>query len=123
MKLSVRSQSLRSSAGLFSILALVACGQPESEELAQENLPEPIFVTPSDADRTAQANAFVQNNALRDWIRSVNPTDAMGDFVNLSNCNIASSCNAYFNGNSTNYFIASGGCPNTSYSTVIAHGV
>ena len=55
MKLSVRSQSLRSSAGLFSILALVACGQPESEELATENLPEPIFVTPSDADRTAQA--------------------------------------------------------------------
>ena len=55
MKLSVRSQSLRSSAGLFSVLALVACGQPESAELAQENLPEPIFVTPSDADRTAQA--------------------------------------------------------------------
>ncbi|NUP94538.1 MAG: PepSY domain-containing protein [Planctomycetaceae bacterium] len=70
---------------------------------------------------TAQANAFVQNNAIRDWIRSVNPTDAMADFVNLSNCNIASSCNAYFNGNSTNYFIDSGGCPNTCYSTVIAH--
>ena len=55
MKLSVRSVSLRNSACLFSVLALVACGQPESEELASENLPEPIFVTPSDADRTAQA--------------------------------------------------------------------
>ena len=55
MKQSVRSVSLRNSAGLFSVLALVACGQPESEELASENLPEPIFVIPSDADRTAQA--------------------------------------------------------------------
>jgi hypothetical protein len=81
-----------------------------------------VVLNPSPTEHTtAQSNAFVENNRLRDWIRAVNPLDGTADFVNLSNCNISSSCNAYFNGSSTNYFIAAGGCPNTCYSTVIAH--
>ena len=81
-----------------------------------------VVVNPAaDEYTTAQANAFVSINSMRDWVRSINPSDATADFVHTANCNINSACNAYFNGSSTNYFIAAGGCVNSSYSTVIAH--
>lgn len=35
--------------------------------------------------------------------------------------NIASTCNAYYTGNTINFYQAGGGCANTSFSTVIAH--
>ena len=51
----------------------------------------------------------------------MNPTDATADLRFLSNANLAQTCNAYFNGNSVNYFLAGSGCPNTAYSTIISH--
>lgn len=81
-----------------------------------------VLLNPLDNNlTTAQANAFIGVNDIRDWIRAVNPLDTTADFVHLANCNINSSCNAFFNGNSINFFIESGGCPNTSYSTIVAH--
>ncbi len=35
--------------------------------------------------------------------------------------NIASTCNAYYTGNTINFYQAGGGCSNTAFSTVIAH--
>ena len=70
---------------------------------------------------TAQGNAFHHVNLLRDWVRSVLPNDATADFVMTANVNLAQTCNAYYNGSSTNYFQAGGSCVNTAYSTVIAH--
>ncbi len=70
---------------------------------------------------TAQANIFQAVNELRDWIRSVNPTDATGDFVYTANANIASTCNAFFNGSSINFYQAGGGCANTAFSNVVMH--
>jgi len=35
--------------------------------------------------------------------------------------NIASTCNAYYTGNTINFYSAGGGCSNTAFSTVIAH--
>ena len=35
--------------------------------------------------------------------------------------NIASTCNAYYTGNTINFYSAGGGCANTAFSTVIAH--
>jgi hypothetical protein len=35
--------------------------------------------------------------------------------------NIASTCNAYYTGNTINFYQAGGGCSNTSFSTVVAH--
>jgi hypothetical protein len=75
----------------------------------------------SSAQVTAQGNAFHHNNLLRDWIRSIVPTDATADFVMTANVNLNQTCNAYFDGGSTNYFLPGGGCVNTAYSTVIAH--
>ncbi|MEW6071183.1 MAG: PKD domain-containing protein [Planctomycetota bacterium] len=70
---------------------------------------------------TAQANAFESINEMRDWTRAVDPSDAHMDYINRANVNIASYCNAYFDGTSTNYYRSGGGCVNTAYSTVIWH--
>ncbi len=70
---------------------------------------------------TAQANGFEWIGKMRDWIRSVNPADAKADFLHTVNVNIASTCNAYYNGSSTNFYRSGGGCANTGYSSVVLH--
>ncbi|MEE8468145.1 MAG: hypothetical protein V3T22_06805, partial [Planctomycetota bacterium] len=70
---------------------------------------------------TSQANAYLHINLLRDWVRAIVPSDATADFQAISNCNLAQTCNAFFNGGSINFFLAGGNCPNTAYSTVVAH--
>lgn len=70
---------------------------------------------------TSQSNVFVACSELRDFVRSVNSGDGTADFVMTSNVNIASTCNAYFNGSSTNYYQAGGGCPSTAFQNVAMH--
>jgi hypothetical protein len=70
---------------------------------------------------TAQANAFLWTNLQREWTRSVNPADGTHDFLATANVNIASTCNAYYNGTSTNFFTPGAGCPNTAYSSIVLH--
>ena len=70
---------------------------------------------------TAQANIFTYINSMRDWTRSVNPADSTSDFTAFSNANIGDACNAFYDGFSTNYFNAQGGCANTAFSSVIHH--
>ena len=80
-----------------------------------------LLNSPSTALVTAQANAFLQINAQRDWTRAVVPADALHDFLATANVNIASTCNAYYNGTSVNFYQAGGGCVNTSYGDVVSH--
>lgn len=75
----------------------------------------------SSAQITAQGNAFHHVNLLRDYVRAIDPSDTHADFTATSNVNLSQTCNAYFDGGSTNYFLAGGGCVNTAYSTVVAH--
>lgn len=90
--------------------------------MVQPNTPTTINMNPAPTDQlTAQANAMIGINRLRDYVRSVNPTDATSDFRYVVNVNQANTCNAFFNGNSVNFFLSGGGCPNTCYSTVISH--
>ena len=70
---------------------------------------------------TSEASTFREIGGMRDWIRSINPSDSTGDFRATSNNNISSTCNAFFNGNSVNFYQVGGGCNATSYSTVVAH--
>ncbi|MCK6448332.1 MAG: hypothetical protein L6Q99_18240 [Planctomycetes bacterium] len=70
---------------------------------------------------TAQANAFLWIGKMRDWTRSVNPADATSDFLATANVNISSTCNAYYNGSSVNFYQAGGGCTNTANSSVVLH--
>ena len=80
-----------------------------------------VMNSPAAALVTAQANGHNWWNKLRNWTRAVNPSDSHADFVNTVNVNIASSCNAFYNGSSTNFYQAGGGCVNTAYADVVAH--
>ena len=80
-----------------------------------------VMNNPATGTVTAQANAFAGVDHLRDWVRSVNPSDATADFLVTSNTNLNQTCNAYYDGVSLNFFAPGGGCPNTAYSTVISH--
>ena len=81
-----------------------------------------ILMNPASSGQiTAQANAYVHVGKLRDWIRSVDPTDSTADFTAISNVNLNDTCNAFYNGSSVNFFLPGGGCVNTAYSTVVAH--
>ncbi|HEX9794796.1 MAG TPA: hypothetical protein VGC54_12505 [Planctomycetota bacterium] len=75
----------------------------------------------SGAQVTAQANAFDGIIDFRQYIKGIDPSDTRMDFRVTANVNIASSCNAYYNGSSINFYLTGGGCVNTAYSTVVAH--
>ena len=75
----------------------------------------------SQTNVTAEANAYQSVNLMRDWVRAIIPGDNTADFTATANCNISSNCNAFFNGNSINFYTSGGGCVNTAYSTVVAH--
>ena len=71
----------------------------------------------------AQVNAYVQANKVRDWGLAQNPsypTIATQTGFTL-NVNINSTCNAYYDGSSLNFYLAGGGCANTAYSSVVHH--
>jgi hypothetical protein len=70
--------------------------------------------------RTAQVNAFIHTGLIHNFIRDRTGWNGM-DFVCQTNVNIASTCNAYFDGGSINFFRSGGGCVNSAYSTVVAH--
>jgi hypothetical protein len=80
-----------------------------------------VLNSPANDLVTAQANINIAVNADRDFVRATNPADGKADFVHTANANIASTCNAYFNGSSINFYTAGGGCVNTAYSTVASH--
>jgi hypothetical protein len=88
----------------------------------QPNQPNALLMNPSSSPLvTAQANGFNWVNKQRDWIRSIFPNDNTADFLSTTNVNQSQTCNAFFNGSSTNYFAPGGGCNNTCYSSVVAH--
>ncbi|MBM3984538.1 MAG: hypothetical protein FJ296_02415, partial [Planctomycetes bacterium] len=72
---------------------------------------------------TAEVNAHHFAEGFRDWLRSIDPSETAFDFQQTENVNIGSTCNAYYDGVSTNYYLAGGGCPNTAYSTVVWHEI
>lgn len=80
-----------------------------------------VMNSPATALVTAQANTFRVTAQTSNYIHSINPTDTHADFSALSKVNENSSCNAFFDGSSINFYKAGGGCPNTAYSTVNSH--
>ena len=77
--------------------------------------------SPASAAITAQANCALVVPLLRDFIKSINPSDNRADFSVRSNTAVSGSCNAFYDGGSINFYNTGGGCSNTAYSTVIAH--
>lgn len=79
-----------------------------------------IYNSAPSALTTAQVNAFVHTNHIHNFIKDRTSWTGM-DIVMPANVNIASTCNAYYDGASINFYQAGGGCSNTSYSSVVAH--
>ena len=88
--------------------------QPNQANVLEMNASPTEFVT-------AQANSQIHHGIVRQFILDTAPGDTTADFQAVSNTNLGSTCNAYFDGFSTNYFAAGGGCSNTAFSNVVAH--
>jgi len=72
---------------------------------------------------TAQTNSYEIANRTREKILAANasyPTIATQTSFTI-NTNIADVCNAYYDGNSINFFSAGSGCNNTAFGDVVAH--
>jgi hypothetical protein len=88
----------------------------------QPNQANPVLLNPTPtATVTSQVNAHLATNRISDFIHSILPGDTHADFSASARVNLSQTCNAYYNGTSTNYYLAGGSCPNTAYSTVVAH--
>lgn len=85
--------------------------------------PAAIEVNPAPAQfLTAQVNGFFKHNYLRNFIKQIPGSTFTGmDSFWTQNVNINSSCNAFYDGVSTNFYRAAGGCPNTAYDNVVYH--
>lgn len=80
----------------------------------------------SDALIRAQTNAYIQANVIHDLVLAQNPaypviSGQSGANAFTINTNLASTCNAFYDGASINFYQAGGGCSNTSFSTVVHH--
>jgi len=81
------------------------------------------------AVRTAQMNAFIHQTLTHNFIRAYapdwGPNSSTGelsiDVPFPANVQVDGTCNAFYNGSSTNFFNAGDGCNNTAFSTVVAH--
>ncbi len=72
---------------------------------------------------TANVNAYLEANVVRDFVLFYEPSYpviASQNFFRI-NTNIASTCNAFYDGSSINFYQAGGGCSNTSFSDVVYH--
>jgi hypothetical protein len=71
----------------------------------------------------AEVNSYVEANVVRDFVLTCNPDyPVIANQTNFTvNVNINSTCNAYYDGSSINFYRAGGGCSNTANTTVVHH--
>lgn len=72
----------------------------------------------------AQVNAYYHANLIRDLVLVANPTypTVATQASSFSvNANLANTCNAYYSGNTINFYSSGGGCANTAFGTVVHH--
>ena len=69
----------------------------------------------------AQVNAFIHQNSTHDFFKRYAPAFTGLDTQLPANTTVTGSCNAFYNGTSTNYYAVGGSCNNTAFSSVVAH--
>ncbi|MBK8230148.1 MAG: T9SS type A sorting domain-containing protein [Candidatus Eisenbacteria bacterium] len=83
----------------------------------------PLNIKWSDANSQVQErDAFYHTNVVHDWVKALDPTFTGMDFVCPTNVNVPTGqggscdtgCNAFWNGSSINFCVASGNCANTA---------
>ncbi len=72
---------------------------------------------------TANVNAYVESNVVRDFVLNFEPNfPVIANQTSFDvNTNINSSCNAFYDGSSINFYRNGGGCNNTAFSDVVYH--
>ncbi len=71
---------------------------------------------------TAQVNAYVAANEVRDWALRYQPEFPGLDHYEMPiRVGLGSTCNAFYDGASLNFFRAGGGCANTAYCSIVHH--
>lgn len=74
-------------------------------------------------DQRAQVNAYLHANIVRDYVLSAAPSyptiSTQSDFP--VNVNLNSTCNAFYEASTINFYHSGGGCPNTAFSTIVYH--
>lgn len=89
---------------------------------ASPSNPANILMNPGASENeVAEVNIHHHVLVMRDWVKNVDPSENIFDFQIDSNANIGSSCNAFYNGISINFYTSGSGCVNTGYSTVVYH--
>ncbi|MCZ6735935.1 MAG: hypothetical protein O7C65_09105, partial [Planctomycetota bacterium] len=73
----------------------------------------------------AEVNAYVEANAVRDFVLTYNPDyPVINNQMDMEvNVNLNSNCNAFYSidEQSINFYTSGGGCPNTANSTIVYH--
>ncbi len=110
-------------AGLFADVNDAPSGTPYTQSVQLNPGPgNVVLLNPGPLDTvTSQANIFNHVATVRDYVRRITPSDATADITFVGHANINSTCNAYYDGVSINFYAAGGSCNNTAFSTVIAH--
>jgi hypothetical protein len=72
---------------------------------------------------TAQVNAYLEANLMRDLVLQYSPNfPTIANQTNFPiNVNIGSTCNAFYDYSSINFYSAGGSCNNTAFSVVVHH--
>ena len=98
---------------------------PTASVTVQPGVPATIQLSSSGASTNEAAHPTLTwwTDATNEWCRSIlGNSSQLNTASNVAvQANISSTCNAYYTGNSINFYQQGGGCANTAFSTVIAH--
>jgi len=85
----------------------------------------PVFNSANTVEtERSQVNGYIMANKTRDMVVAASPSYPTVSTQPSSfqvNCNLADVCNAYYTGNTINFFIAGSGCANSAFGDVVAH--
>ncbi|MBX3410687.1 MAG: hypothetical protein KF859_12485 [Phycisphaeraceae bacterium] len=89
---------------------------------ATPGVPVTLLLNPTPSEfTTAQLNAFIHQTTTHNFFRDRAPTFTLLDTQLPANTGVSGTCNAFYNGSSTNYYNRGGSCNNTAFSSVVAH--
>jgi hypothetical protein len=77
--------------------------------------------SPTTQYTNAQMNAFIHQTTTHDFWKAYASGSTLLDALLPANTSVSGTCNAFYNGVSTNFYAVGGSCNNTAFSSVVAH--
>ena len=90
---------------------------------ATPGTPVTLLLNPAPGSQytNAQVNAFIHQNSTHDFWKGYAPTSTILDAVLPAKTTVTGTCNAFYDGASTNFYAIGGSCNNTAFSSVVSH--